>query len=196
MSFTRDPDRKWIQNFQQQREFRSFDLLVKKYQDQVYNFCYRFLGDKEDASDCSQEIFIKLYEHIDGFRFRSTFSTWLYKIMLNSCRDMAKARKYRQSRLISTDLAAERNLFQYLPGPTSSAPDSQMTKEELNTAFQKALARLKDIRRKVLILRDIEGRSYEEISCITRLKTGTVRSTLARARYEVANYLNVFRNEM
>ena len=109
---------------------------------------------------------------------------------------MAKARKYRQSRLIPIDQSTERNLFQYLPGPSATAPDSQMTIEELNTAFHKALARLKDIRRTVLILRDIEGRSYEEISGITRLKTGTVRSTLARARYEMANYLNVFRNEV
>lgn len=196
MYFTDDPDRIWVKNFQEQREFRSFDLLVKKYQDPVYNFCYRFLGDREDASDCSQEIFIKIYEHIDSFSFRSTFSTWVYKIMLNSCRDMAKARKYRQSMLIPTDLAAERNLVQYLTGPSATAPDSQMTKEELNIAFQKALAKLKDIRRTVLILRDIEGKSYEEISGITRLKTGTVRSTLARARYQVANDLNVFRHEV
>ena len=71
-----------------------------------------------------------------------------------------------------------------------------MTREEINTAFQKAIEKLKDISRTVLIMRDIEGKSYEEISCITGLKSGTVRSTLARARYQIANELKIFRYEL
>ncbi|MBN1197906.1 MAG: sigma-70 family RNA polymerase sigma factor [Bacteroidales bacterium] len=125
-----DPDIPLIKPFIDTRDKRSFNLLIEKYQHDVYSFCYRFLGDEPDASDCSQEIFIRIYKHLPGFNYRAKFSTWLYRIMVNACNDMVKSRKYR-TKQVSFDVEApfwlEAGIWQAIDSqehapPISSAP--------------------------------------------------------------------------
>ncbi len=179
-----DPDIALISSFIGNNDRRSFSSLVEKYQHDVYNFCYRFTGDADDAADCSQEIFIRVYKHLPKFGFRSTFSTWLYRIMVNACNDMVKSRAYRTKQVSIDDVATH----SHAPGPEQDA-----IHKEIQQVFQAALLRIREKYRTVIILRDVEGRSYEEIASLTGMKLGTVRSTLARARLEMAGYLKEYR---
>ena len=192
-----DPDIKLIRSFLTNQDKRSFTSLIEKYQHDVYHFCYRFLGDADDASDCSQEIFIRIYKHLPKFSFRSKFSSWLYRIMVNACNDMAKSRKYRASHL-SLERGSVDAEGSPMPIENSSAPNPEQAtiRKEIQEVFQTALCKLRLQYRTVIILRDIEGRSYEEISTLTGMKLGTVRSSLSRARLEMAGFLKEYRYEM
>ena len=196
MSETRDPDYNLVKQIQHGSDNESFEILVRKYEHRVYNFCSRFLGNDDDASDCTQEIFIRIFEKIGGFRFRSAFSTWLYRIMINSCQDMARTRKKTRHSIIESDGSGKMLIDQVIDKDRSTSPDGEILRKEINAAFQKALRSLRKTQRMVIIMRDVEGRSYEEISNLTGLRPGTVRSSLARARYRVAEELKIFRDEL
>lgn len=196
MSKTNDPDYLVISRIQHEGDRHSCEELVSKYESLIFNFCFRFLGNDDDASDCTQDIFIKVFTNIQRFGFRSAFSTWIYKIMINTCRDMARKRKKKNETEMRTDsLDPHTNEILQKNNP-DHRPDMLLLRNEINNAFQEALGKLREINKLVLIMRDIEGRSYEEISKLTGIKPGTVRSALSRARYQVANELKVFRNEM
>ena len=197
MPITQDTDRELVTAIQQGTERNAFEQLLDRYQDKVYQFCYRFIGNEEDAADCSQEIFIKLYQRMDQFSFKSKFSTWLYRIMINTCQDVVKSKAYRyRQKSVEIDRPEEDYAGIQVPADGSSDPETTMHHKEVQACFQKALLKLKEVQRIVLIMRDVEGRSYEEIAHTTRLKAGTVRSTLARARYSMAQELKIFRNGM
>lgn len=172
--------RSFLNNDQQ-----SFNHLVRKYQDLVFNLCYRFFGDYDDANDCAQEIFVKIYKSLKGFKFQSSFSTWLYRISMNTCKSKRASLEYRlRKHSISLNMPRTDN-------PNSSpieirddtyAPDKILFKKETESIIQKAIASLPAKQKVLVVLRDIDGLSYEEISQITELKLGTVKSKLARAR--------------
>ncbi|MBT3750691.1 MAG: sigma-70 family RNA polymerase sigma factor, partial [Bacteroidetes bacterium] len=171
--------------FLEQNDQHAFDLLVKRYQDMVYNFCYRFLGSYDDALDCSQEVFIKVFKNLRQFRNEASFSSWLYRIVMNSCKEMVRSKPYKvrlkEAEIDKMDFQAmKKNHF-------SSSPEKVLLRKEFSEAFQSALLRLKKTHRLMIIMRDIEGRSYDEIATITGMKSGTVRSSLARARIRMAS---------
>jgi len=192
-----DPDAALVRSFIRNRDRQSFSSLIEKYQHDVYNFCYRFLGDADDAADCSQEIFIRVYKHLPKFGFRARFSTWVYRIMVNACNDMARSRKHRTSQ-VSLDRQPEEGAATPAPAWSNSSPNPEQVaiRKEIRELFQAALCKVRLKYRTVIILRDVEGRSYEEIASLTGMKPGTVRSTLARARLEMAGYLKEYRYEM
>ena len=195
MPVTEDPDRQIVLAVQQGTGRGYFEKLLDRYQDRVYQFCFRFIGNEEDAADCCQEIFIKLYQRIGQFSFKSKFSTWLYRIMINTCQDVLKSKSYKyRQRSVGIDQPEEESRGIQVPANGSSDPELALHHKEIQACFQKALLKLKEMQRIVLIMRDVEGRSYEEIAQATRLKTGTVRSTLARARYSMAEQLKIFRD--
>ncbi|MFC2102389.1 RNA polymerase sigma factor [Bacteroidota bacterium] len=179
-----DPDILFISSFIKNRDRRSFTALIEKYQHDVYNFCYRFTGDSDDAADCSQEIFIRVYKYLPNFAFRSKFSTWLYRIMVNVCNDMVKKQAYRTKQV---------SLDNEILNVDSSGPEQAAIRKEIQEVFQAALLKIRENYRTVIILRDLEGRSYEEIATLTGMKFGTVKSTLARARMEMSGYLKEYR---
>ena len=193
-----DPDITLIRSFLDTRDKRSFTPLIEKYQHDVYDFCYRFLGDAADASDCSQEIFIRIYKHLPSFGFRSKFSTWLYRIMVNVCNDMSRSRAHRIKQVVPESAAGQPGIP--LKGTacsgSSPSPEKEAIRKEIQEVFQAALCKIRQKYRTVIILRDVEGRSYDEIANLTGMKLGTVRSTLARARLEMAGYLKEYRYEL
>jgi len=188
MEVINDPDILLVKRIQAESSRESFEILYDKYSKKVFNFCLNFLGDEEDAKDCTQEIFIKVFRSINGFRFGASFYTWLYRLMINSCNDMRRKNKKIEVQQHSDQISNIRSHGDSL--------DTVLTAKQAMEAFHSALKFMSANARTILILRDVEGRSYEEISSIIKCKPGTVRSRLARARMSMAERLKDFRDEM
>ncbi|MDD5066251.1 MAG: sigma-70 family RNA polymerase sigma factor [bacterium] len=180
-----------IQAFQS-RDGKAFDQLVLKYKNKVFNLCYQFLGHYEDAEDCAQESFIKVFHHLKDFRFQSSFSTWLYRIAVNTCKNKISSLEYRlRKRNIYLDKPKESDkgvFLQELPDDRSS-PAVLLERKEMLSQIQQAIRSLSKKQRTLVILRDVEGLAYEEIVRITGFKLGTVKSKLARARDQLKEKL-------
>lgn len=169
----------------------AFEKIVLKYQDRVYNLCYRFLGDKQEAEDTAQEIFIKVYRSLKGFKMKSSFYTWLYRIVINSCKNRVKSLEYRKSKSrVSIDDDQE-NKNHSIPDiiDGKNLPDTNLEKKEKIKKIQAAINSLPPDQKTVVMLRDIEGLTYDEIADITKNRLGTVKSKLSRARLGLRNIL-------
>lgn len=162
----------------------AFDRLVIKHQDMVFNLCFRVLGDYDDASDCSQETFIKVYKNLKGFRFQSSFSTWLYRITINTCRNRLASSKSRMgSKMVRIDNPGGTDNDPIEIHDDSYNPDVVFEKNEQKRRILGAIESLESDLRVLVVLRELEGRSYEDIADITGVNLGTVKSRLARARH-------------
>jgi RNA polymerase sigma-70 factor (ECF subfamily) len=170
----------------------AFDKLVLKHKNKLFNLCYRFLGDYQEANDSAQETFIKVYESLKKFRFQSAFSTWLYRIAVNTCKNKLKSSAYRQKkRMVSLDNPGSPDKSQpamEIQDETYS-PVKELEKKERMRMVQEAIDTLPTEQKAVVTLRDIEGLSYEEIVEITGFNLGTVKSRLARARLDLRKKL-------
>ncbi len=168
-----------------------FDELVLRHKDTMFNLCYKFLRDYHEANDSAQEIFIKVYRSLKNFRFQSSFSTWLYRIAVNTCKNRLKSLDYRfKKRIKSLDSHGSAN-----NNPSSDIADEsrspmvELEKKERSLLVQKAIDSLPGSKRTMVILRDIEGLPYDEIAEITGFNLGTVKSKLARARSDLRKKL-------
>ena len=181
----------WIREFLD-GEVKGFDKLVLHHKDKVFNLCYRMLGDYDEANDGAQETFVKVYRSLKDFRFEASFSTWLCTIAANTCRNRLKSLEYRtRKKMVRIDPAATSESGQTsveLEDPAPSALD-RLTRQEQEVALQKAIDTLAEDHKTVVILRDVEGLSYEEIAKITGYTLGTVKSKLARARQRLCEQL-------
>ncbi|HJO26386.1 MAG: RNA polymerase subunit sigma-24 [Planctomycetes bacterium] len=157
--------------------------LYELYRDRIYNVCYRICGNATDALDASQETFGILFRKIDGFRFESRFSSWIYRIAVNASIDL----KRRAAARWTTSLDALQDA-----GPTGSGrfevadgsvelPTAAASRHELETEIQSAIDRLSPKMRAITVLRYTESLSYEEISEVLQISLGTVKSRLSRA---------------
>ncbi|MBF0342622.1 MAG: sigma-70 family RNA polymerase sigma factor [Nitrospirae bacterium] len=164
----------------------AFDSLVLRYKDRVFNMCYRMMGDYEEANDCAQDAFIKAYRALMNFRGESSFSTWLYRIVINTCKSRLTSIKYLFfKRMLSTNTKDENTEGSLTLGDIPDerfSPSRPLEKRQQDDTIQKAIKTLPLQQRTVVILRDVEGLSYEEIASVTGLKLGTVKSKIARAR--------------
>ena len=176
-----------IRNFQS-GEKSAFDQLVIRHKDRIFNLCYRMLGDYNEANDYAQETFIKAFKSLKGFRFESSFSTWLYRIAVNNCKNRLNSLEKRyQVKMISIETpkyTGENNPF-FEIRDDSPSPANGLERKEKAVLIQTAINSLPAEQKMVVILRDIEGRSYEEIAETTGLALGTVKSRLARGRMEL-----------
>jgi RNA polymerase sigma-70 factor (ECF subfamily) len=164
----------------------AFAQLVTSHQDRVYDFCVRMLGDREEALEVVQEIFVSVHQALPTFRFDSKVSTWIYRISKNHCLNRLKYLERRgRGRSDGLDDVSEEALGSAAGAPTR--PDEALQAE--HALVQRAIARLEPDQRALVALRDIEGLSYEEMVEITQLPLGTVKSRLHRAREKLAEYL-------
>jgi len=181
---TREQDKVCIEAFLG-GDISSFDRLVLRYKDKVFNLCFRLLGDYEEANDCGQEIFVKVYRSLNNFKFNSSFSTWLYTITVNHCKNRLRSLQYRfWKKVLPFDpVKKDDNPENYyeIEDPSPS-PFTQMADREKEAILQQAINALPQGARAIVILRDMEGLPYEEIARITGYNPGTVKSKLARAR--------------
>jgi RNA polymerase sigma-70 factor, ECF subfamily len=157
----------------------SFDRLVLKYRDMVFNLCFRILGEYDEANDCAQEVFLRVHGNLKNFRFDAAFPTWLYRITVNTTRNFFASAAYRRRK--AAENIDEIELAQY-SARLAETPDSVLEQKERERIIQNAISALPGMQKAIIVLRDIEGKSYEEIALITGRKIGTVKSTLARAR--------------
>jgi RNA polymerase sigma-70 factor (ECF subfamily) len=163
---------------------KAFDELVRRHQERVFNLCYRMVGMYEDADDCAQETFVRVYRSLKEFGFRSAFSTWLYRIAVNTCKNHLASRGYRRNRemvRINGNTAGESTAPAEI-GDCTYAPNGALERKETEELVQRTIDSLPDDQRTVVVLRDVEDLSYEEIARITGLNLGTVKSKIARGR--------------
>lgn len=164
------------------RDERAFRELIQGHRDRVYNITFRMLGNRAEAEDVAQEVFITVFKTIDSFREEAKFSTWLYRVTVNHCKNRLKylARRHDRDRDEIDEGAHAGNGAIGAPHP--SAPDRALEGAQMEQLLQQAIAKLDEEQRLVVVLRDVEDLSIEEICEITGLPDGTVKSRLHRAR--------------
>ncbi len=171
-------------------ESRSFDVLVERYQARLLNFVYRIVGDRERSEDLVQEVFIRVHRHLARFDRSKKFSTWIYTIASNLAKNELRNRS-RNPLVLFTSITQgwedeERPLEFEDP---SSRPDDLFQKRHVKEMVEESVAKLPQHHKEVFVLREIEGRSYEEIAEITHCNLGTVKSRLNRARSSFAEII-------
>jgi RNA polymerase sigma-70 factor (ECF subfamily) len=167
----------------------TFDDLVRRHQDRVFNLCLWFLSDYHEADDMAQEVFIKAYRSLKSFRFEAKFSTWLYRIAVNTCKNRVNSLEYRLKKWTDRLDAEEINPGGAMADSHSLSPQDRLEQKERARQIRKAVNGLSGDKKTVVVLRDIEGMAYDEIARITGLSMGTVKSKLARARDELQQRL-------
>jgi RNA polymerase sigma-70 factor (ECF subfamily) len=184
-------DEELIKEFQDNNTLEAFEILVKRYKDPLMNFVYRFVGDKDVCTDIVQETMIKFYINKDSYRSFAKFSTWIYTIAVNLAKNELKRRRRRN--ILSINNSDDEKSLQ-IEDKSFLAPDRATDGELKNVIIQKALLKVKPVYREVVILRDIQDLSYEEISEITGLAIGTVKSRINRGRVHLQKLLkNIYR---
>jgi RNA polymerase sigma-70 factor (ECF subfamily) len=171
-------------------EERAFQELVERYQSRLLNFVFRTIGDRERAEDLVQEVFIRVYRHLHRFDRSKKFSTWIYTIASNLAKNELRNRSRNPLVLFQTI----RQTWQDDDRPlqfedTSARPDDLYRRRHLRELIEKSVARLPEHHRQVFVLRELEGKSYEEIAEITDCNLGTVKSRLYRARNSFAEII-------
>lgn len=184
-------DEELVSRFQS-GEKAAYAQLVRRYQHRVFTLCLRWIGSKEVAAEVAQDVFLAVYRNLAKFRGDAKFSTWLYRIATNHCknRNLYGRRRHegRHEPLEGNredDDSPRRQLPSEEPGTDQGAHRS-----EAEQLIHEGLAQLDDEQRQIIVLRDMEDRSYEEISEILDVPRGTVKSRLHRARAELAKVLS------
>ncbi|MBR3076557.1 MAG: sigma-70 family RNA polymerase sigma factor [Oscillospiraceae bacterium] len=166
----------------------AFGQLVQEYQTKVYNLALRMCGSQDDAFDLSQEAFFRAWRNLPGFQFDSSFSTWLFRLTVNICLDWLRAKKRRPTVSLTTINDEDEELQLDVPDPGMS-PEELLLAAEDRAELTRALNELPVEYREILTLRAINDMSYTEIAEVLKLREGTVKSRLSRARNALRNKL-------
>ena len=169
-------------------DVNAFEEIVREYEKTVYNLALRMSGDQEDALDISQEAFIKVYGSLRSFRGESKFSVWLYRIVSNTCLDFLRKRSRRAEESLSAE-DGEGEPQEREIRDERYAPEGMLERKLAREALQRGLLALSEEQRKILLLRELQGFSYEEIGRILSLESGTVKSRIFRARKKLCECL-------
>ncbi len=176
------------------RDPRAFEMLVERYQEPVLNFLYRMIGNRLEAEDLAQEVFIAVFKKIDSFRGEASLQTWIYRIASN---DVKNRRKYMGRRPFDTlppgigaDRAADDDGGSVM-STRPSRPDELLEGYQMERRIQRAIGELEEEQRLILVLRDIQNETYDSIAEITGLALGTVKSRLHRARLALKEKLDI-----
>lgn len=168
------------------RDERAFNELVMAYEQRVFGLVYRMLGRREEAEDLVQEVFVQVFKSIDGFRGDSKLGTWIYRIAINLCKNRSKYLSRRrtdaQDELQEASQGGALTAARGVTSGESSGPDQVVQGYQLEEIMKCCIAELEEEFREVLVLRDVEELTYEEIMEITGLPEGTVKSRIHRAR--------------
>ena len=171
---------------------KAFEKIVLFYQKRVFNYAYRMLGNMEEAKELAQEVFVTVFESIRDLREESKFDGWLKQIILNHCRNRwkyLKRRQYFNTDSIDDPIETEEGEVTRTFIDSSGKPDVLYEKKRVQEWIQKGLLELKEDQRELIVLRDLQGLSYEEMANLLILPEGTVKSKLHRARMELKNIL-------
>lgn len=169
-------------------ETELFETLVTEHQARVYNLALRMVSNRADADDCAQEAFIKAFRALPSFRGDASVSSWLYRLTTNVCLDFLRGKKRRAETALTAATEDGEAIDPDIPDP-SDGPEALAEKSERRAMVQRALGRLPDDFRQVLLLRELGGLSYDEIGRAMQLEAGTVKSRIFRARRKLADIL-------
>ena len=170
-----------------QGDTSAFEALVQTYQGRIYTLCRYLLKNPQDAEDAAQDTFVKAFQGLKSFTPTSTFYTWLYRIAVNTCLDF-KRKSSLQSFYSSADI---RKKLDMVPSKLPSPESAYAAKESIH-ALRVALNSISEKLRVVIVLKEIEGLSYEEIASILGVSVGTVKSRISRAREELRKMMEEF----
>ncbi len=172
----------------------SFEELAQRYESVIMNMAYRLLGNRSDAADVTQEIFILLLRKLGSFRGEAKFSTWLYRVSLNACHDYA--RRLRRHVSISESPGDDLpELEERLADDGLESPEQSLERAEVQETVQEAIGRMPYKFREIVFLHDISGYNYKEVAEILGINLGTVKSRLNRARNRLAKELETYREQ-
>ncbi len=169
-------------------DVNAFETLVIEYEKNVYAITQRMTGNSEDAADMTQETFIKAYNSLSSFRGDSKFSVWLYRIATNVCLDFLRSRSRKPAISLSVE-DEDGEEAQLEISDESQSPERLLERDLTRDAVRRGLKALAPEYRQILLLREIQGLSYEEISDVLSLETGTVKSRIFRARKRLCAFL-------
>ncbi|MEW6661484.1 MAG: RNA polymerase sigma factor [Bacillota bacterium] len=165
-----------------QGDVQAFECLVLQYQRQVYSVAYRFMGNHEDASDLAQEAFVRAFQSISKFREEASFKTWIHHIVANVCRDELRRRNRHPVSSLNEPVFMEDSEVYRQTADWSMAPDRLYEHKETQVYLHNLINSLSPEFRMVVVMRELQGFSYEEIAAIMDCSLGTVKSRLSRAR--------------
>lgn len=166
----------------QRGDVAAFEALVKQHQVVAYNVALRILGSPEDAQDAAQEALIKVFKSLGSFKAEAQFSTWLYRIVVNTCNDYLRRERRHTHFSLDQQLETDDGSITRDVPDESMAPERVHEKRVLQEKVQRAIQALPEQQRTVVVLRDIEGMSYEVIASMLDLPVGTVKSRINRGR--------------
>jgi RNA polymerase sigma-70 factor (ECF subfamily) len=172
----------------QQGDRSAFDLLVAKYQHKILNLVMRYVKDPSEALDVAQEAFLKAYRAAPSFRGESAFYTWLYRIAINTAKNYLVAAR-RRPVAVDVDFADSEQFETLTKQSDIATPERLALTEEIGAAVEAAIQELPEELRTAILLREIEGMSYEEIAATMECPVGTVRSRIFRAREAIEERL-------
>ncbi|MFQ6043279.1 MAG: RNA polymerase sigma factor [Candidatus Poribacteria bacterium] len=173
-------------------DVEAFGMLIKRHERGIYNLAYRMLKNVEDAKDAAQEIFLKVFASLNGFRGESGFATWLYRIATNECINRLKRPRFLSLEELRREYENEKLVEPPQLIDASALPEELAERSEIQQMVHKAMDALPDHYRLVITLRHLQGLSYKEIAEILDLPVGTVKTYLFRAKKTLKTKLQRF----
>ena len=169
----------------------AFEKLISHYEHKIYQICFHLLGDHHEAYDVSQEVWIKIWRQLDQFKGEAKIGTWIYRIATNTCLDWLRKQKKRQKVNVYKGVNSDTEEKKVEKEHCTYWEDisAQLLEKEKQQVLWQGIYELKKNHREIIVLKDIENYSYEEIAAILDLSVGTVKSRLSRARIQLKKIL-------
>ena len=164
---------------------RAFEALIEPYADATYRLCLRMMGNEQDAADMAQEAFLRAWRSLSSYKGQSRFSTWLYRVTSNVCLDELRRGKRRKASSLDERIDAG-----WAPVDDMDTPEHHAMRTEQRRALERAIQELPEDMRSAVVLRDIQGCSYDEIADILGANVGTIKSRISRARARLREILS------
>ena len=169
---------------------QDFEKFILQYEKLIYNLAYRMMGNKQDAEDIFQESILKIYKNMNKCKEKENISSWICTVVHNTCIDELRRKKRRYTESIDSKLDFDDgSMMNKQLADNTKTPEEQLVNSELAEDIQKALNRLPADQKSLIVLRDIQGMSYEEISKNLKIPIGTVKSRINRGRERLKEYL-------
>ncbi len=184
-----EQDEKILVNKAKNGDIQAFEQLISGYQKKVFNIACRMTGNYDDAADLAQEAFLKVFKSIGDFKGHSALSTWIYRITVNLCLDHIRKNKKRKYVYIDSDIRTDEGDIQRDLEYDGPGPEDETERSQIRQAVTDALSELPEDQKTILVLRDIQNFSYDEIAGILKLPGGTVKSRINRARSALRDIL-------
>lgn len=189
-----EPDDLTLVNRCKQGDERAFRILVERYQKRVFGVAFGMVKDREEAMDIAQDAFVKVHKYLDHFKGDASFYTWIYRITANLAIDRIRSRKVRESEEFDERFRGgeEPGESGILGTRLGTNPQKATLRRELAEKIEDALGQLPEKHREILVLREVEGMSYEDLSHVLKIPKGTVMSRLFHARAKMQRILGEY----